>query len=288
MNYHHVLPDHDFEYNLLNGYAHRASSFEAQLSILSKQFGFTHDLEGVGCVITFDDGILNNLKIAAPLLKKHDVQAYFFCVEDHIETGNTLWIDRYYLWFSFVPEGQYAMVNETFKLSDHTSRLHASQLVWNWFCAEKPSSKELLQVLDDAYPFDKLEEKAIKHELRLKPMNREELEALKDAGHFIGFHSRSHQVLAHLDPEQLDREIEATSSIYNTSAMAIPFGTEAEISPLVMERLSEKRFSYILLNEQHSRYAGIPRLNLPDSNDRFEIHAHLSGLHTFLSKILGR
>lgn len=288
LNYHHVIPDDLFEHNVLFGYAHRKSSFETQLKILSSQFGFAHEFGGRGCIISFDDGIINNLTIAAPLLSKHKIRAYFFCVEDHIGSNSPLWIDQFYLWFSYVPDGDYLINGTHYKLSDHQSRMNASQQLWTWFCAEKPSSEQLLQILEEAYSFDSLKDEIKLHELRLRPMSAHELNELKQAGHFIGFHSRSHKVLSHLTGEALDKEVCSTSDQYNTRAMAIPFGTESEINSEVMQSLQAKGYSPILLNEMQSSFDGIPRLNLPDTCDKYEIHAYLSGLHTFLAKFIGR
>jgi hypothetical protein len=286
LNYHHVIPDNLFEENLLYGYAHKRSSFETQVEILSKKYGFSDQFGVKNCVITFDDGIINNLTEAVPALAKYKVKAYFFCVEENIGSQESLWIDQFYLWFSYIPKGTYVFEGTEMAIGDHPSRLAASLMVWQWFCQIKPSSADLLSKLDDIYPFQALESVSKKNALRLKPMNQKELNDLVNSGHYVGFHSRTHQVLAHLDIEALQKEVTPTTGIFNTSAMAIPFGTENEINQTVMEVLKSIGHSPILLNEMKSAFTGIPRLNLPDTSNKYEIHSHLCGLHGFIQRFL--
>ncbi|MEL7401189.1 MAG: polysaccharide deacetylase family protein, partial [Pseudomonadota bacterium] len=50
-------------------------------------------------VITFDDGYLNNLTVAAPILAKYNLPATIYLATHAIETGENQWIDTLYATF---------------------------------------------------------------------------------------------------------------------------------------------------------------------------------------------
>ena len=45
-------------------------------------------------LMTFDDGFVNNYKLALPILKKFQIPALFFISTEHIQTGEQFWFDR--------------------------------------------------------------------------------------------------------------------------------------------------------------------------------------------------
>lgn len=52
-------------------------------------------------VITFDDGYLDNLTIAAPILERHGLPATLFLPTGYIDRGETQWVDQVYTAFKF-------------------------------------------------------------------------------------------------------------------------------------------------------------------------------------------
>jgi len=53
-----------------------------------------HPLEKQYCVITFDDGLRNNLTHALPILRRYQVPAIMYLVTDQIEREEPYWFDR--------------------------------------------------------------------------------------------------------------------------------------------------------------------------------------------------
>lgn len=45
-------------------------------------------------LLTFDDGYVNNLELARPLLERHRAPALFFVSTEHLETGRPFWFDE--------------------------------------------------------------------------------------------------------------------------------------------------------------------------------------------------
>jgi len=74
--------------------------FEKQIKFLAKHsnvlsvediFGFKHSIGGT--LITFDDGYIDNVDVALPILQKYGVKACFFLTSTGIEEG-VLWVDK--------------------------------------------------------------------------------------------------------------------------------------------------------------------------------------------------
>lgn len=49
---------------------------------------------GLRFLLTFDDGYVNNYRLALPILEQHDAPALFFVSTWHVETGEVFWFDR--------------------------------------------------------------------------------------------------------------------------------------------------------------------------------------------------
>ncbi len=93
----------DLEQNIdFNPRFFSAANFEEQIALYKKHTNIlTHDdlVNGrfsdtqLNTVITFDDGYLNNLKYALPILEKHDVHAYYFVTGIGSMERKILWAD---------------------------------------------------------------------------------------------------------------------------------------------------------------------------------------------------
>src|SRR6202008_4899171 len=70
--------------------------------------------------ITFDDGYLDNLTVAAPILEKHGLPATLFLATGYIERAETQWSDRLYWAFS-------QATSQSLRASAHR-RMHAQLL----------------------------------------------------------------------------------------------------------------------------------------------------------------
>jgi peptidoglycan/xylan/chitin deacetylase (PgdA/CDA1 family) len=77
-----------------------ASTFEEHILFLKNHFDFVSVCEPGGSIaesgrtrilITFDDGFLNNVEVAVPILRKHRVPAVFFIATRHLSPQNWLW-----------------------------------------------------------------------------------------------------------------------------------------------------------------------------------------------------
>ncbi|MFW6253359.1 MAG: polysaccharide deacetylase family protein [Chitinivibrionales bacterium] len=208
--YHRILPKSD-PYAID---AIRVTDFDQQMSMLSGAFNLMTinqlnlALErGIippktACV-TFDDGYLDNLLYAAPILKKHHVPATIFLATDFIGTGKTLWPDRI---ISTVRHTHCSTLSEYFfgirlPLDSQQTRLAAIKMLLEWFKQFSPERREEhiqhLQSLLGVPP---------KRERRLM-LNWDEVRYMQKAGIEFGSHTVSHPILSHLTDEQIDQEV---------------------------------------------------------------------------------
>jgi len=271
LNYHHIIPDKSERNSLLYGYSHRITSFEAQLSWLQSKFQKSIDFSSHGSfVITFDDCSMSTFNHALPILEKYNVKAYFFVVEDDL--GDILWIDKYFAWLSYVPRGIYIVNDLECSISDFDSRMNAHHKFWS-VLDHGYSSAELLKDLDMAYSMNTIITSNLQHADRLYTIGQNEVNILKDLGHLIGFHSRSHQKLSTLPKDTLVTECTPLKNeYYNCDCIAVPFGTPDDYNSAVLETLREEGFGKILLNHPYRQKNQVyGRLNLPDSTSTSEI-----------------
>jgi peptidoglycan/xylan/chitin deacetylase (PgdA/CDA1 family) len=150
--------------------------------------------------LTFDDGYVDNLKFAAPILQEHGLRATFFVVSGLMGAKLPPWYD-----VVARCAADLAKRGEGSTLEGHTSELSQSLGCLMLVQAAKDLSPELrrqlldnlLQRLDQSPNFQP-------QDLIMDPS---QVQALATQGHEIGSHSVSHEILPLLEPNSLEREI---------------------------------------------------------------------------------
>ena len=108
--YHNIIPDEYFDNSIHLSYSIKESNFKKHLDIINKNFSVGLDYRDPNQVtLTFDDGYINQYKVASKLLDKHNVLGYFFCAANLIEGEEPLTIDKITYWLSYVPYGKYRL-----------------------------------------------------------------------------------------------------------------------------------------------------------------------------------
>ena len=157
--------------------------------------------------VTFDDGALDNLEYAAPVLRRAGVSATFFIVAQNAESGRLLWPERVVYGLSALlhqPDGvaradRLAAAHELERPKDGDARAQARALVGHL----KGISTEQV----DAFVDDLEEEVAPPKRAGWEGMmSFEQIRSLRDAGHEIGSHSLTHPIMTNCTDERLTRE----------------------------------------------------------------------------------
>lgn len=149
--------------------------------------------------ITFDDGQLDNLEYAAPVLRRHGIPATFFVVTGATENNEALWHDRLaFTYASLGPEGRHAFSGgQSCGVRD---LVHAAKDL-------RPADREAL--------ISRLEDQAGGP---VRPswdgiMSWQQLRDLQAEGHEIGVHTRTHPILTLSTESELRDEIETAGEI---------------------------------------------------------------------------
>ena len=292
ITFHHVIPDRYFDNSLCLGVSCTESVFDYQLKLIAEKFHFTTKVQKkTSCMITFDDGYNNNYSIALPILEKYMVKAIFFITYNLIINNKPLWIDLVLKWCSYVPNGSYKLDNIEIEASD-TNRMSLYNYIINQIKKEYSSKKQIIQLLNNIYSFDKLELNPVLDDLRFKALSISQLDQIKAGGHLVASHTIDHDILSLLEKEQLEQEIDKSRNLsltfYNCNYFAYPFGGVNEVSETVLKSYLESKFKKCFVNYWHfknnNRDESMQRISLPNTTNKYIIHAYLSGFYFFLKR----
>jgi peptidoglycan/xylan/chitin deacetylase (PgdA/CDA1 family) len=294
ITYHNVIPDHLYDDALHLGVSHRLSEFRAQIDLLMSRFEVTTDLltaERRSCAITFDDGYYNNI-LAAEYLEQKQVRGIFFVPAEPILSGRTLVIDQVLRWFSYVPPGTYKIADVVAEVREGTRQESYAEF-YDWALRNVGLWDSLPKMLDTAFPFAKLQALPIDYErLRFQPMRQIDLARLREAGHGIGCHSYNHRPLAALSDDEMRADFEACEAhrgFYNLNVFSYPFGGVDEVDGRTVKICREFGYESAVANISDDNAADVmslPRMSLPHSVNRHVLDAKLSGLESFIKKLV--
>ena len=155
------------------------------------------DLPAGSVVITFDDGYLDNLTVAAPILAEKGLPAILYLASAYVDRGENQWVDRLYSLFKARTRQELTLPAEgegsrRFKLSDSAQEADA----YKWgakFLLEGtwPQREAFLKALEDQLAPEKSAP-------RLTLRWDEVLELRRRYPRFeIGAHTRNHVDLTH-------------------------------------------------------------------------------------------
>lgn len=148
--------------------------------------------------VTFDDGQLDNLQYAAPVLRRHGIPATFFVVTDATESNRALWHDRLAFPCAVLsPEVRQAVSNGQSSVRDvvqsakHLRPADREDLISRF---EEAAGGPARPVWDGI-------------------MSWQQLRDLATEGHEIGVHTRTHPILTLSTDTELRDEIETAGQI---------------------------------------------------------------------------
>lgn len=228
--YHRILPLDESRRSFSHpGIIVTPRSFARHLNILRRHFKpltlqqFEHHLVSGepfphgACLLTFDDGWLDNHTYALPLLQEHGVPAVVFVATDYIETANAFWQERlgHLLYEATVRGiGGALLKDRTIELGDSHDeqylRSRVARIVDDYRRRPYDDIHSLIDGLEQAF---RIAGQAAAIAPRDRFMNWNQVIALAEGGIAIGSHSSSHRILTRLDPRELDDELSVSRSL---------------------------------------------------------------------------
>jgi peptidoglycan/xylan/chitin deacetylase (PgdA/CDA1 family) len=196
--YHRVIPRADFQATFVQpGLYVTPDTFERHLRFIADRFDVLSfadllrmwdaggwDDDAHYCVITFDDGWLDNYTYAYPLLRSHGLPATIFLPTDFVGTSRWLWFDRL---------GALLHRRGTGTTDDWDRHIERAKTM---------SDDARNRMLDD------LECEAGGHYLaRRRFVDWDQVREMSGGGISFGSHTRTHANLTRLPPADLDREL---------------------------------------------------------------------------------
>ncbi len=203
--YHQVLA----EFDPMRPTEPTAAAFEWQMQLLARYFtplSLTEAVEHLknntlpanAVCVTFDDGYLNNLTVAQPILAKYNIPATVY-VATAFSQGNNMWNDRIIDLCGDPKRTELNTTQGTTMLHDWPSRLAAAQQLLKQL--KYLPVAERLQAVDQLYQLNNATEYAAK---MMTPIQVQQLAA---TGVTIGAHTHNHPILKSLDAKAQQQEI---------------------------------------------------------------------------------
>ncbi len=201
-------------------------------------------VKGLICV-TFDDGYLDNLQVAAPILRRYDVPATFFIVAGKV--GESFWWDTLtalvYGMSEIPAPGQFSLgdPSETVEVSDLSPRGRGRLLAGLYTRLKDLADDERSRVIDGLFAQVQAEAPRV-----CRSMSWDEIgDLVSDERFELGGHTVTHPQLARQSVEaQRSEMLECRVRLEDflgrpIRSMAYPFGARQDVSRLTMKLAGE-------------------------------------------------
>lgn len=295
VTFHNVIPQKLLPHGKRIGLVDTEMSFQMKMHEIKRHFYITTDLnDNEGLTITFDDGYCNQYDVAAPLMDG-EKGIIFACgkLYDNKKYQGALIVDLLMHWIWLVPNGTYDIncpkVLEKRIVVNTTNRgMLWQKVVWpSFLCDNETKGDGLLKALDKAFPIQTVLETCSDEylKLRLTGFNITEIEAIRNDGWLIGWHTQEHYPLSKLNDEEKQQEIDFLApETTKFVPFSYPYGELLSVDSNCIRIARNAGFPCAVsnmpdLNEMSGKYF-LPRITLPDN--KYLLHFELSGVKYFL------
>jgi len=216
--------------------------------------------------VTFDDGYMDNYKIAYPILKSHGVRATFFIATGMLDNPRVPWWDE----IAWMVRGSDAYFGAD---SERSSVVQSLCSVYRPLAAKKDEA--FLNLLADAMATGR----ATPEDAKDLWMTWDVVREMRAGGMYFGGHTVSHCELGRLTKEEQSREIRGCKERLEAelgepmTTFSYPFGEEFAFNKDTLACLKEEGVSFA-----YSYYGGYQdyRTDEPLDLKRFAMERHMS------------
>jgi peptidoglycan/xylan/chitin deacetylase (PgdA/CDA1 family) len=213
--YHSVLKRPEMVNDTLGGIVHSTEVFRGQMEMLAKEFhAATLDdvlrfvrgekpLPKRSVVVTFDDGYVDNLEIAVPILNQVGVPATFYVTVDCVERDILPWPSRLrYAFRKTGIAGWQSALGKVWPLD--TAEARETAYLFACDCCCKLAGNEQEQFVENVE--NALTARAPRN-TDARMMNWEQVRAVVKSGHIVGSHTMTHPNMAQVNAEAARNEL---------------------------------------------------------------------------------
>jgi len=265
--YHQVLA----EFDPMRPTEPTAAVFDWQMQLLARYFtplsldqALQHladnSLPANAVCVTFDDGYLNNLTVAAPILAKYQIPATVY-IATAFSTGTNMWNDRIIDLCGDTKRDTLQYNAERFTLSDRANRISAAEKLLKAL-KYLPIEQRLAEV-------DVLYQQNQASEYQPRMMNANQIKQLADAGISIGAHTRQHPILKSIPAAEQQQQIEQSKAWLEqllaspVQHFAYPNGVEGrDFDDTTVNLVQQAGFLSAVVTDWGYNTASSPRLKL--------------------------
>ena len=265
ITYHNVLPSSELSRFFTNNVDVSAEIFEFQIRSLLEKFGIQPGIEIIdpakkGIYLSFDDGMLNNIEVIAPILKKYGITAMFAVCSALLQKNiEFIWRDTIFLMLK-------SLMNKELILPDMPSLsgevINEKNL--NRTAAALTEHIEKNNKMDHVYEY--LNEILLSNnitlnrdsfsQLRYSPMSPSDVRYLQNEGHFIVSHTNTHRKLVLLSGSELEKELTISRNYFINelgycNTLVYPYGTSAEVGEREVQSVNKAGYKHAFLNTQN-------------------------------------
>jgi len=305
LSYHGVVCDEDYTC-VHSDYTVGLKTFREQMAILSCYFqpitvsdladwwAGKAELPRHSVLVTFDDGYMNNLTNAAPVLLQYGVPAVIHVCTGYIDKTRILWILEIYRRVLEWPKSTIPMPGSEVdkRVDDPVERKLVASSV-RQACKSLPL-EECERYLNRLREIDSPESDGRDQEV-FGFLSWDAVRTLKKKGFEIGSHTIEHPILTRIPEEGLDQELRGSKLAIeeqiggNCRCFAYPNGKEEDISKTITERVEQAGYDFAFTTmEQFCSRSESPfqlgRISIPGGLSVNGFHARLSGAHALLKR----
>jgi peptidoglycan/xylan/chitin deacetylase (PgdA/CDA1 family) len=308
LSYHGVVRDEHYTC-VHSEYTVSLKTFREQMAILSRYFRPVSvsdvadwwtgkaDLPKHPVLVTFDDGYMNNLTNAAPVLLEFGVPAVIHVCTGYIDKARILWIVEIYRRILEWPKSTIPMpgAEADRKVNGPIERKLVADLV-RQACKRLPN-EECKRYLSRLREIDSPESDVRDQEV-FGFLSWDAVRTLKKKGFDIGSHTVEHPILTRIPEQSLDQELRVSKLVIEQQTgggcrcFAYPNGKEEDISKAVTERVERAgyEFAFTTIEQFCSRIGSrfeLGRISIPGGLSVNSFHARVSGVHTLVKRHMG-
>lgn len=189
-----------------------AAEFRGQMRVLARYFRPLDLVEGLrrlragtlpsrAVAVTFDDGYMDNVQVALPILREQRIPATFFIATAYLD-GGRMWNDTVIEAVRRLVPGEHVFRHAGLEVISVPNSLDRRSLVLTLLNTIKHRPQDERQRAADRLA--ELTDRVLPRDLM---MRREDVRLLTEAGMNVGGHTRTHPILSGLTPAGAEQEI---------------------------------------------------------------------------------